>query len=33
MMRDGSYPASKYGTLRTLKAAVKKPYEQRIVLR
>jgi hypothetical protein len=33
LMRDGSYPASDYPTLRTFKTAVKKAYEQRIVLR
>jgi hypothetical protein len=33
LMRDGSYPASEYATLRTFKTAVKKAYEQRIVLR
>ena len=33
LMRDGNYPASDYDTLRTFKTAVKKAYEQRIVLR
>ena len=33
LMRDGSYPASDYDTLRTFKTAVKKAYDQRIVLR
>ena len=33
LMRDGSYPASDYTTLRTFKTAVKKAYEQRIVFR
>jgi len=33
LMRDGSYPASEYETLRTFRTAVKKAYEQRIVLR
>ena len=33
LMRDGRYAASEYSTLRTLKSAVKRAYEQRIVLR
>lgn len=33
LMRDGSYPATDYETLRTFKTAVKKAYDQRIVLR
>ncbi len=33
LMHDGNYPASEYDTLRTFKTAVKKAYEQRIVLR
>ena len=33
LMRDGNYPASDYNTLRTFKTAVKKVYDQRIVLR
>jgi hypothetical protein len=33
LMRDGRYPATDYATLRKLKTAVKKAYEQRIVLR
>ena len=33
LMRDGSYPASDYDNLRTFKTAVKKAYDQRIVLR
>ena len=33
LMRDGNYPASDYNTLRTFKIAVKKAYDQRIVLR
>ena len=33
MMRDGLYPATEYATLRNLKTAVKRTYEQRIVLR
>ena len=33
LMRDGRYPATDYVTLRKLKTAVKKAYEQRIVLR
>ena len=33
LMRDGIYPASEYDALRTFKTAVKKAYEQRIVLR
>ena len=33
LMRDGSYPASEYDNLRTFKTAVKKAYDQRIVLR
>lgn len=33
LMRDGNYPASEYDTLRTFKTAIKKAYEQRIVLR
>ena len=32
LMRDGNYPASDYDTLRTFKTAVKKAYDQRIVL-
>ena len=33
LMRDGRYPATDYATLRNLKTAVKKAYEQRFVLR
>ena len=33
MMRGGRYPASEYNTLRNFKSAVKKAYDQRIVLR
>lgn len=33
LMHDGTYPASEYDALRTFKTAVKKAYEQRIVLR
>lgn len=33
LMRNGRYPASEYATLRSLKSAVKKAYDQRIVLR
>ena len=33
MMRDGHYPATDYATLRNLKTAVKRAYDQRIVLR
>ena len=33
LMREGRYPASEYDTLRAFKTAVKKAYEQRIVLR
>ena len=33
LMRDGSYPASEYATLRSLKTAVKRACDQRIVLR
>ena len=33
LMRGGRYPASEYNTLRNFKSAVKKAYDQRIVLR
>ena len=33
LMRDGRYPATDYATLRNLKTAVKRAYDQRIVLR
>lgn len=33
LMRNGRYPASDYTTLRNLKTAVKRAYDQRIVLR
>lgn len=33
LVRDGSYPASEYDTLRSFKTAVKKAYDQRIVFR
>ncbi len=33
LMRDGRYPATEYNTLRNFKTAVKKAYDQRIVLR
>ena len=33
LMRDGRYPATEYNTLRNFKSAVKKAYDQRIVLR
>ena len=32
LMRSGRYPASEYNTLRNFKSAVKKAYDQRIVL-
>ncbi len=33
LMRNGRYPATDYATLRNLKTAVKRAYDQRIVLR
>lgn len=33
LMRDGSYPATEYTTLRHLKTVAKRAYDQRIVLR
>jgi hypothetical protein len=33
LMRDGHYPATDYTTLRNLKTAAKRAYDQRIVLR
>ena len=33
LMRDGRYPATEYATLRNLKTAAKRAYDQRIVLR